>query len=110
MARASMLVCLASVLIASGMLPLRIRHRARWLARCASLGLSLNALWAGGVSAQPPVPAFSELAHTAWTVRDGAPGAVRGLTQGADGVLWIASERGLFQFDGVRFERFVPTS
>jgi ligand-binding sensor domain-containing protein len=41
-------------------------------------------------------------------VRDGAPGAIRDLAQGADGVLWIASERGLFQFDGVRFERFDP--
>ena len=49
-----------------------------------------------------------QYAHTAWTVQDGAPGAVRNLAQGADGVLWIASERGLFQFDGVRFERFEP--
>ena len=46
--------------------------------------------------------------HTAWRVQDGAPGAIRDLAQGADGVLWIASERGLFQFDGVRFERFEP--
>jgi signal transduction histidine kinase/ligand-binding sensor domain-containing protein len=49
-----------------------------------------------------------QYAHTAWTVQDGAPGAVRNLAQGVDGVLWIASERGLFQFDGVRFERFEP--
>src|SRR5918993_4249172 len=50
----------------------------------------------------------SQLAHTAWTVQEGAPGAIRSLAQGADGVLWIGSERGLFQFDGVRFERFEP--
>src|SRR5919107_3266209 len=49
-----------------------------------------------------------QYSHTAWTVQDGAPGAVRNLAQGADGVLWIASEQGLFQFDGVRFERFEP--
>ncbi len=49
-----------------------------------------------------------QYAHTAWRVQDGAPGAVRGFAQGSDGVLWIASERGLFQFDGVRFERFEP--
>src|SRR5688572_22369353 len=49
-----------------------------------------------------------QYARTAWTVQDGAPGAVRHLAQGVDGVLWIASERGLFQFDGVRFERFEP--
>ena len=42
----------------------------------------------------------SQYAHTAWRVQDGAPGAVRDLAQGADGLLWIASERGLFQFDG----------
>ena len=51
---------------------------------------------------------LSQYEHTAWRVRDGAPGAVRHLAQGADGVFWIASERGLFQFDGVRFERFEP--
>ncbi len=47
-------------------------------------------------------------AHTSWRVRDGAPGAVRHLAQGADGVLWIGSERGLFHFDGVRYERYEP--
>jgi signal transduction histidine kinase/ligand-binding sensor domain-containing protein len=51
---------------------------------------------------------LAQYAHTAWRVQDGAPGAVRDLAQGADGVLWIASERGLFRFDGVRFERFEP--
>jgi signal transduction histidine kinase/ligand-binding sensor domain-containing protein len=51
---------------------------------------------------------LAQYAHTAWRVQDGAPGAIRDLAQGADGVLWIASERGLFQFDGVRFERFEP--
>ena len=35
-------------------------------------------------------------------------GGISYLAQGADGVLWIASARGLFQFDGVRFERFEP--
>ena len=51
---------------------------------------------------------LAQYAHTAWRVQDGAPGAVKDLTQTADGVLWIASARGLFQFDGVRFERFEP--
>ncbi len=51
---------------------------------------------------------LAQYAHTAWGVRDGAPGGISYLAQGADGVLWIASARGLFQFDGVRFERFEP--
>jgi signal transduction histidine kinase/ligand-binding sensor domain-containing protein len=61
-----------------------------------------------------PAPALAQAfdanqyAHTAWRVQDGAPGAVRSLAQGSDGVLWIGSERGLFRFDGVRFDRFEP--
>jgi signal transduction histidine kinase/ligand-binding sensor domain-containing protein len=51
---------------------------------------------------------LAQYAHTVWRVQDGAPGGIRNLAQGADGVLWIASGRGLFQFDGVRFERFEP--
>jgi signal transduction histidine kinase/ligand-binding sensor domain-containing protein len=51
---------------------------------------------------------LAQYEHTAWGVREGAPGGIRSLAQGADGVLWIASDRGLFQFDGVRFERFEP--
>jgi ligand-binding sensor domain-containing protein len=41
-------------------------------------------------------PDLGQYAHTAWRVRDGAPGAVRSFAQGADGVLWIGSEQGLF--------------
>ncbi|HLL47949.1 MAG TPA: two-component regulator propeller domain-containing protein, partial [Longimicrobiaceae bacterium] len=33
---------------------------------------------------------------------------MRSFAQGADGVLWISSDRGLFHFDGVRFERYEP--
>jgi signal transduction histidine kinase/ligand-binding sensor domain-containing protein len=51
---------------------------------------------------------LGQYAHTAWTVREGAPGGIRNLAQGEDGVLWIATTRGLFHFDGVRFERFEP--
>lgn len=61
---------------------------------CASLSAQLRDL--------------AQYEHTAWGVPHGAPGGIRYLAQGADGVLWIASERGLFQFDGVRFERFEP--
>jgi signal transduction histidine kinase/ligand-binding sensor domain-containing protein len=87
----------------SALMRMSARRHARWLVCAASLGFYLDVL-----SAQSVTPASSELSHTAWTVRDGAPGAVRGLAQGTDGVLWIASERGLFHFDGVRFERFDP--
>jgi signal transduction histidine kinase/ligand-binding sensor domain-containing protein len=43
--------------------------------------------------------------HTAWTVKEGAPTGIQALAQTKDGYLWIASQAGLFRFDGVRFER-----
>ncbi len=44
--------------------------------------------------------------HTAWTVKEGAPGQVTALAQTQDGYLWLATQIGLFRFDGVQFERF----
>jgi signal transduction histidine kinase/ligand-binding sensor domain-containing protein len=64
------------------------------------------------------VPAFcidrdlrlDQLHHTAWTAKDGAPGAVRALAQTTDGYLWLGTEGGLFRFDGVRFEPYKTVS
>lgn len=80
------------------------------MARTSRVTVQLATFLACCPCALAPAQSFdvSQYAHTAWTVQDGAPGAVRNLAQGVDGVLWIASERGLFQFDGVRFERFEP--
>jgi ligand-binding sensor domain-containing protein len=60
------------------------------------------------VSAQEPVRTLSQLYHTAWTTRDGAPADIFALAQTADGFLWLGSSTGLFRFDGVRFELFEP--
>ncbi|KAB7764321.1 ATPase [Xanthomonas maliensis] len=49
---------------------------------------------------------LSQLHHTAWTARDGAPSQVRALAQTRDGYLWIGGATGLFRFDGVTFERY----
>jgi signal transduction histidine kinase/ligand-binding sensor domain-containing protein len=46
--------------------------------------------------------------HTTWTENDGAPGEISALAQTEDGYLWIGSERGLFSFDGVKFEEYKP--
>lgn len=46
--------------------------------------------------------------HTAWTVREGAPGQVTALAQTSDGYLWLGTQTGLYRFDGVRFERYRP--
>jgi signal transduction histidine kinase/ligand-binding sensor domain-containing protein len=41
-----------------------------------------------------------------WGVEEGFPGdGIHGITQGDDGYLWIASERGLLRFDGTEFRR-----
>jgi signal transduction histidine kinase len=47
--------------------------------------------------------ALREMHHTMWTARDGAPQAIKALAQGPDGTLWIGSESGLFNFDGLAF-------
>lgn len=49
-----------------------------------------------------------QLQHTAWTAKDGAPSYTRQFAQTTDGALWLASDAGLFRFDGFRFERFNP--
>jgi signal transduction histidine kinase/ligand-binding sensor domain-containing protein len=68
--------------------------------------LAAATLAAPAAHAQDTVPTLSQLYHTAWTMREGAPGAVEALAQTADGFLWLGSGTGLFRFDGVRFEVF----
>ena len=51
---------------------------------------------------------LSQLHLTEWTSKDGAPSQITALEQTADGYLWIGSARGLFRFDGVTFERYIP--
>ncbi len=58
--------------------------------------------------AQPLPAAIAQLDHTVWTVRDGAPVGVNALAQSADGVLWIGTTTGLYQFDGVEFAPYEP--
>jgi ligand-binding sensor domain-containing protein len=53
---------------------------------------------------------LEQLHHTAWSTRDGAPAEVESLAQTDDGTLWLGSPTGLFQFDGLQFERFQPPS
>lgn len=45
----------------------------------------------------------------AWTTQHGAPSNITGLAQTTDGWLWVGSDDGLFRFDGVRFEPYLPT-
>lgn len=50
------------------------------------------------------------LHHTGWTARDGAPSMILSMTQTQDGWLWLGGPTGLYRFDGVQFEPFVPSN
>ncbi|HSI59690.1 MAG TPA: two-component regulator propeller domain-containing protein [Ideonella sp.] len=79
---------------------------ARWglcLRRPGTLLLGL--LLCCGAHALDPRRSLSQLHHTAWTQRDGAPTDAVALAQTADGTLWLGTPTGLYRFDGVRFER-----
>ena len=60
---------------------------------------------ASNAFALSPELRITQLHHTAWSAKDGAPTGVEALAQTSDGYLWIAGAAGLFRFDGVRFER-----
>src|SRR5208283_1434303 len=52
---------------------------------------------------------ISQYAHTAWKIREGfAPGVIHQIAQTSDGYLWLASDFGLFRFDGVRTVPWQP--
>ena len=53
---------------------------------------------------------IAQLHYTFWSEKDGAPSQISALAQTQDGYLWIGSARGLFRFDGVKFEEFKPQS
>ena len=52
----------------------------------------------------PHIP-LAQLRHDMWTSKDGMPGDVWDMAQGADGAMWFGTTSGLYRFDGVRFER-----
>ncbi len=83
------------------------RSARRW--RFAIL-IGAIAVWAAGaVRAADPERALSQYIRDRWERRSGfAAGPVYGITQTRDGYLWIAAEKGIVRFDGVRFRLFEP--
>lgn len=51
---------------------------------------------------------FQDFYHKRWTVREGAPRNIRSIAPGRDGFLWVATDHGLFRFDGIGFEAYRP--
>src|SRR5580700_11892580 len=71
--------------------------------RRAVIALGIGLAWCQCAAALNPSLDISQYAHKAWTVRDGFfKGAINSITQTPDGYLWLATEFGLFRFDGIR--------
>jgi len=79
------------------------RSKASWLLQPASAVAAAFALASHAFALSPDLH-VTQLHHTAFTAKDGAPSGIESLAQTSDGYLWIAGAAGLFRFDGVRFE------
>lgn len=51
---------------------------------------------------------ITEFHHTAWTAKEGAPEQIIAIAQTNDGYLWLGTLTGLYRFDGVQFEHYMP--
>lgn len=80
-----------------------IRHLSYLLPACA-----YTIFFCISVSGLDRARKIDQFHHTSWTAENGAPSQISALAQTADGYLWIGSARGLFRFDGVEFEPYVP--
>lgn len=78
-----------------------VRPLARLLAALAFLMLS-------GARAASPDFDLDGYMRTSWTQADGAPPGIVSLAQTGDGWLWLGTSDGLYRFDGVRFEAYMP--
>jgi signal transduction histidine kinase/ligand-binding sensor domain-containing protein len=67
---------------------------------------SVAAALCGYCVSQPLNRPIRSLYHTSWRVRDGVPNDIVAIQQTQDGYLWLGTGKGLFRFDGVRFERY----
>jgi signal transduction histidine kinase/ligand-binding sensor domain-containing protein len=74
--------------------------------------LFVVALFTGArpAAALPPNLGLPQLQHTAWTVQRGAPADIWALAQSPDGFLLLGTGSGLYRFDGVTFERVIPSN
>jgi signal transduction histidine kinase/ligand-binding sensor domain-containing protein len=61
-------------------------------------------------AALPPNLSLAQIQHTAWATKLGAPADIWALAQSPDGFLLLGTGSGLYRFDGVTFERVVPSN
>ena len=74
------------------------------------LAIAVTPMLATPAAALDPDRALAQYLRDAWGREQGFPGGpVYGLAQTSDGYLWIAAEKGLVRFDGIRFSLFEPS-
>src|SRR5712691_6255982 len=70
-----------------------------------TIGIALGifiALCSSALGLNPALD-MSQYAHTTWKIRDGfSKGSIYSIAQTPDGYLWLATDFGLYRFDGVR--------
>ncbi|NYE60701.1 signal transduction histidine kinase/ligand-binding sensor domain-containing protein [Duganella sp. 1224] len=74
------------------------------------LALALSVWLSCAPAAARAAPAPIALQHSTWTARDGVPPNITHIEQTADGWLWLATDNGLYRFDGARFELYQPAA
>jgi len=80
-------------------------NRRRSLTLCISLFIVLCGAPTFALDGDRSIVQFH---HTFWSENEGAPSEISALAQTEDGYLWIGSARGLFRFDGIKFEEYAP--
>lgn len=83
----------------------KLMRIARVLSSCMFLLLSVTV-----ACALDPDRDIHQFAHRSWGEKEGYPGRALDLAQTTDGFLWMTTDKGLFRFDGVHFERYEPRS
>jgi signal transduction histidine kinase/ligand-binding sensor domain-containing protein len=87
------------------------RKLGAFLRVCARTFLLVALLTGARPSAALPTNlSLSQIQHTAWTAQEGAPADIWALAQSPDGFLMLGTGSGLYRFDGVTFERVIPSN
>jgi signal transduction histidine kinase/ligand-binding sensor domain-containing protein len=53
---------------------------------------------------------LAQLDHASWNTRQGAPRGIKRIQQDPDGTLWLGTDAGLYNFDGIHFSLFQPAA
>ncbi|WP_020654653.1 sensor histidine kinase [Massilia niastensis] len=64
--------------------------------------------WAAPAAALDAALRLDAYHHDVWSGKHGAPREIDAMAQTPDGWLWLGTTSGLYRFDGVKFEAFVP--